>query len=109
METWMENGETPLHEAALAGYRNVAEVLLAGGADVNAKVGLGRTPGWRPGWRMGWTPLRYAVECGHNDVVALLLAKGADAALADDAGKTPIDIAREKRWTETLKILTATR
>ena len=35
---------TPLHEAATYGHKEVAELLIAEGADVNAKAGDGSTP-----------------------------------------------------------------
>jgi ankyrin repeat protein len=53
----------PLHMAA---SRGVAELLLAGGAEVNARTGE------------GGTPLHYAAANGCKDVVELLLARGAE-------------------------------
>ena len=57
-------GETPLMSAAFSGSRQAVEVLLAAGADVNAR------------WRYG-TPLSYAAQRGHTDIVRLLLDRGA--------------------------------
>jgi ankyrin repeat protein len=37
-------GATPLHLAALSGHKDLAEILLAHGADVNAKDNSGKTP-----------------------------------------------------------------
>ena len=37
-------GETALHSTISGGFNKVIEVLVAGGADVNAKNGSGRTP-----------------------------------------------------------------
>src|SRR5438445_299376 len=37
-------GQTPLHLAAIYGHKKVAELLLAGKADVNAKDKDGKTP-----------------------------------------------------------------
>ena len=48
-----QNGSTPLHEAAT---KDVAELLIAEGADVNAKDD-------------GWTPLHSAAWEGHKEVV----------------------------------------
>jgi hypothetical protein len=40
----INNGTSPLHLAALNGHMEVAELLIAKGADVNAMGGYGRTP-----------------------------------------------------------------
>lgn len=61
-------GMTPLHLAALLGYRDVAEKLLSGGADVNARD------------REGRTPLDVALRYGHRGMVEALVAGGAQAA-----------------------------
>jgi len=71
-------GMTPLH---LAANRDVAEVLLADNAEVDARDGHGRTP------------LNLELESGHYDVVELLLAKGADVNARDDNGRTPLHVA----------------
>ena len=42
-----KHGYTPFHNAALEGYKEVAELLIQNGADVNAKNRIGATPlGW---------------------------------------------------------------
>ena len=60
------NGATPLHSAVARGHKDVAEFLLANGANVNSRDIL------------GCTPLYWAANQGHKDVAELLLAKGAD-------------------------------
>jgi ankyrin repeat protein len=50
-----------LHDAAGEGHKDVAELLLAHNADINAKNNKGNTP------------LREAAIGGHMDVVAFLL------------------------------------
>ena len=57
---------TPLHWAALAGNRPIAELLLARGAELNRKTRLARTP------------LNIAVQHRRPDVEKLLRAEGAD-------------------------------
>jgi len=69
---------TPLHWAAREGRRDLAERLLAKGADVNAKD------------TDGGTPLHWAAEGGHKEIVDLLLAKGADVRATDTGGWTPL-------------------
>jgi len=59
-------GETPLFFAAKNGHADVAELLIAKGADVKAVSYL------------DWTPLLDAVEGGSKEVVELLISKGAD-------------------------------
>ncbi len=54
------NGRTPLHCAALAGQKDIAELLLVNKADVVVTDSN------------GWTPLALAVNGGNNDVLKLL-------------------------------------
>lgn len=58
-------GGTPLHVAAAWGQREVVEILLAFGADIEAKI------------RDEVTPLHEAAWSGHEGVSALLVSKGA--------------------------------
>jgi hypothetical protein len=59
----------------------VVELLLARGANVNAKDGYDSTP------------LHLAAGGGHKEVVELLLAKGANVNAKDRRGQTPLDLA----------------
>jgi len=62
-----KTGATPLHLAAKENHKDVAEFLLASGADVNAQD------------KYGFTPLDLALSSYHYiDVVTLLLDKGAN-------------------------------
>jgi hypothetical protein len=67
---------TPLHWAVHK--KDVVELLLAHGADVNAKA------------KNGITPLHMAVMVGGKDVVELLLAKGAAVNARDQSDATPL-------------------
>eukprot|EP00090_Calanus_glacialis_P019065 TRINITY_DN29401_c0_g1_i2.p1 TRINITY_DN29401_c0_g1~~TRINITY_DN29401_c0_g1_i2.p1 ORF type:complete len:181 (-),score=42.77 TRINITY_DN29401_c0_g1_i2:557-1099(-) len=60
-----ELGYSALHHASIAGLRDVVEVLIEGGEDVDGKG------------QDGATPLRCAVQEGHAQVVEILLSKGA--------------------------------
>lgn len=71
-------GDTPLLEAAAWGNRDVAELLLANHADVNAKK------------FDGVTPLHWAVKQGNRELVELLLANHADVNAKDFLGVTPL-------------------
>ncbi len=75
------DGWTPLHFAAFGGHKEIAELLIGSGAEVNAK-GLG-----------GYTPLLHAAYSGHKEVAELLIAKGADVNAKDDDDQTPLDLA----------------
>ena len=107
------NGFTPLHLAAgMKGHKEIVELLLAKGADVNAKNESGSTPLFgafngeivelliakgsnvnaRTG--VGQTPLLSAVIFGQKEIVKILIAKGADLHARDDAGVTPLDMTR---------------
>ena len=77
-DTKRKDGYTPLHGAAQFGHKEVAELLIAKGADVNAAVD-------------GITPLHFAVARGHKEVAELLIAKGADVNAKNDGGETPLD------------------
>ena len=72
-------GGTPLHYAAHAGHKEIAELLIANGADINAKD------------MNGMTPLHRATYLGYKEIAELLIAKGADVNVKDDNGKTPLD------------------
>jgi ankyrin repeat protein len=77
------DGNTPLHWAAFAGHKDVAELLLASKAEVNARDGH------------AWTPLHEAALGGHKDVAELLLASKADVDAKDNNGDTPLLTAAE--------------
>ena len=71
-------GNAPLHWAACNGHRDVAELLLAAGADVNAED------------HGGDAPLHDAAQGGHAGLVELLLHSGAHVNARDCWGATPL-------------------
>ncbi|HUJ09225.1 MAG TPA: ankyrin repeat domain-containing protein [Verrucomicrobiae bacterium] len=87
--------ETPLHLAVEYGHKDVAELLLANKADVEAKA------------YGGWTPLLNAVFGGHKDLVELLLGHKADVNVKDTAGRTPLHVAAENGYTQIAALLLA--
>jgi len=77
------DGFTPLHLATFFGQVEVVGMLIARGADVDAR---GR------GWMTG-TPLHSAASASHADVARLLLEAGADPDPRQDGGFTPLHAA----------------
>jgi len=73
---------TPLMNAAYNGQKEVVELLIANGADVNAKSVGGNNE--------GSTALMFAAQAGQKEVVELLIAKGADVNARSTDGETPL-------------------
>lgn len=77
-------GDTPLHMAAAAFRRDVAEVLIAHGADCRARN------------RRGAEPLHYAADANHwnpaaqAETIAYLISAGADPNALDRSGVSPL-------------------
>ena len=67
----------PLHSAAANRHLEVCRLLLAAGADVNARQGG------------GLTPLHAAAQNGNAEMVELFLSAQADPKATTDAGETP--------------------
>jgi pectate lyase len=89
---------TTLCYATEKGYRGIAELLIAHGADVNVKRG---------GWPAGDTPLHSAVRGGYKDIIELLIANGADVNIKNNQGQTPLEIALINNRSDIVELLVA--
>jgi hypothetical protein len=87
-----EYGNTPLHFAA-NGCEDKLALLLAKGANINARNKHGRTP------------LYGAVLANRNDEVEWLLAHGAEVSVKDDIGVTPLHLAVSQGCKDTVGTL----
>ena len=81
---------TPLHSAAAHNSLEVAQVLLANGADVNARASVNAQG------ESKWAPLHYAADHNSLEVAQVLLAHWADVNARTNIGNTPV--AWAKRW-----------
>jgi cytohesin len=84
---------TALHYAARFGNKNVAEVLIAHGADINAKD------------KWDYQPIHWAAYHDRADVVELLISKGADVNAKTSLDKTPLQLAKPRRNTAAIEVL----
>ncbi|WP_168211032.1 ankyrin repeat domain-containing protein [Persicimonas caeni] len=78
---YVPEGDTPLIQALKAEHHDVANLLLAAGADCHLAN------------RFGQTALTWAVEGGDVSIVRQLLKRGADVNVAAQDGTTPLHIA----------------
>lgn len=73
-------GGTALHYACSKGHSEVIGILLANGADIEART------------NSGWTPLHTAAAKGFDKAVKVLLGNGANSASQNNAKRTPIEV-----------------
>ena len=90
------DGFTALHWAAKTGNREVAEVLIAAGADIRATTRLGRH-----------MPLHVAAAAGQAEVAETLLEAGAPVAEPTETGARAIHFAATSGNASTLEVLAA--
>ena len=93
----LDSGVTPLMEAVQGGHREVAELLIKRGADVNAE-----------GAYWSRSPLDYAVSNNQKDMVLLLLDHGAEVDHVShfvESEDTPLTAAAHSGQLEIVKLL----
>ena len=83
----------PIHSACAISNFDIAQLLIAHGADVNAKQ------------MQGVTPLHSAAHNGHTKLSKLLIDNGAEISAKMDNGQTPLFMANEKNYQETAELI----
>ncbi|MXV52558.1 hypothetical protein GS399_16405 [Pedobacter sp. HMF7647] len=129
INTYSEDGFTPLGFAAYFGHEDIARYLLLKGADVNmpsqngfqvfpihsavaannidiTKILLEAGADVNVAQRSGATPLHAAAQHGNIEILILLLEAGANISVHMEDGRTPADMAFEKGFKDIAKILT---
>jgi ankyrin repeat protein len=96
LESKNDLGRTPLHLAVIHNKLEIAELLLANGANVNARDPDQHTP-------LIWTQWIY----NHDKMERLLLAHGADVNLTDRWNMSALDYAAKQGQIDDAKILRA--
>ena len=81
----------------LEGHKEIAELLIDKGADVNAKS------------KRGEIPLHLAAQGGHKEIAELLIDKGADVYAKDKYEWTPLHLAAQGGHKEIAELLIAKR
>lgn len=128
INTYSEDGFTPLGLACYFGHEELARFLVMKGADVNiaSKNGFNVFPihsavaannikiskmllnaGAYPNvcQKAGMVPLHTAAQLGNIELIILLLEHGAEVGLRMEGGKLPADLAAEKGFNEIAEIL----
>ena len=128
INTFSDDGFTPLGLACYFGHEDLARFLVLKGADVNlaSKNGFNVFPihsavasnhlnitkmlldaGAYPNvcQKAGVAPLHTAAQLGNIELIILLLEHGADVSLRMEGGKLPSDLAAEKGYNEIAEIL----
>ncbi len=88
-----KDGETPLHWASFAGHADIADILVTGGADVQA-LNFKRM-----------IPLHWACEKGAEAVARLLVARRSDVNAKAGFGETPLHRAAGGGYTSLVEFL----
>lgn len=126
-----DEGQTPLHIAAVEGHLGAVQALIDSGADVNARDAMQWTPIFKAAYNheqdtgyapvvkalvdagadvnarigFGLTPLMLAAGGGEGAVCEVLLNAGADALATNEAGRSALQMAKERHWVDVINLL----
>jgi ankyrin repeat protein len=95
----LNQGVTAVHRTAFFDAADTTELLIARGANVNAKHGT------RANGLGGSTPLLYAATHGSQRSIAILLDHGVDARAANASGDTPVEAATQNKHPEAARLI----
>ena len=85
IEELVETNNDSVIQAVVDGNKEVVEILLNNGYNVNQID------------NDGWTPLHYAASNRFEDIIKVLIDYGADRTIKDIWGNTPIDLTKYHR------------
>jgi ankyrin repeat protein len=91
-------GWTPLHAAVRGGHKEIVDLLLDRGADINAELGPSAEP-------RGGTALHLAYHYGMREMMLHLVKRGADLRPNDRLGYSPLGAAIQQRWPELVRAM----
>jgi ankyrin repeat protein len=87
-------GVTPLHAALANKHKEIATLLISGGADVDA-IQAGES----------WTALHYCAYSGDRETAEVILGKRPCLDSKDKEGRTPAELAEERGFTDLAEVL----
>ncbi len=90
---WALKGTTPLHHAVEFFNREIMQLLIEHGANVNAAESG------------GWTPLHFAANEPQPDAIPILVSAGANLRARDSDGRTPLQLAQNKGHSREVALL----
>jgi len=94
------NGRTPLMYASHLGHKDEVELLIKYGARIDDRTIFGNTA---LHYACGWGNIKSYRP--NVEVVRFLLQKGADRSIQDSQDKTPLDIAKERGYSDIIALL----
>ena len=118
--------EITLNMAAFSGKKDICDLLIKAGADVNFKDAYGNTPlhnAARTNYKdvidlllenkadinakngSGESVVFYAAYFQNSDLVKYLITKGADKNIPNSSGQTPLEMAKDKKYDKVIEAL----